>query len=64
MSDGLELDASAPTEEQIEELEEKLESAQSEQKNLFLIIFQVCVCDESFYLLLPYKYLSIFDCVF
>ncbi len=30
-----------PTEEQVEKLEEKLESAQGDQKNLFLIIFQV-----------------------
>ena len=30
-----------PTEEQIEKLEEKLEAAQADQKNLFLIIFQV-----------------------
>ena len=29
------------TEEQVERLEERLEAAQSEQKNLFLIIFQV-----------------------
>lgn len=41
VSDGLDLDENAPTEEQIEELEEKLEAAQSDQKNLFLIIFQV-----------------------
>lgn len=30
-----------PTEEQVEKLEEKLEAAQADQKNLFLIIFQV-----------------------
>lgn len=30
-----------PTEETVERMEEKLESAQSDQKNLFLIIFQV-----------------------
>lgn len=30
-----------PLEEQIERLQEKVESAQSEQKNLFLVIFQV-----------------------
>lgn len=30
-----------PTEELIEEMEEKLDQAQSELKNLFLIIFQV-----------------------
>lgn len=30
----------APTEEMIERMEERLESAQSDQKNLFLIIFQ------------------------
>merc|ERR1711970_1115626 len=29
-----------PTEEQVEKLEDKLESAQADQKNLFLIIFQ------------------------
>jgi hypothetical protein len=37
-----------PTEEQIERMEEKLEEAQSEQKNLYLIVFQVfpslCFC--------------------
>ena len=32
-----------PTEEHVEKLEEKLEAAQADQKNLFLIIFQVCV---------------------
>ena len=35
------LEEDTPTEEMIERMEEKLESAQSEQKNLFLIIFQV-----------------------
>lgn len=30
-----------PSEEDIERMEEKLEAAQSDQKNLFLIIFQV-----------------------
>ena len=30
-----------PSEEQVEKLEEKLEAAQADQKNLFLIIFQV-----------------------
>ena len=30
-----------PTEEHVEKLEEKLEAAQADQKNLFLIIFQV-----------------------
>ena len=30
-----------PTEEQVEKLEERLEAAQADQKNLFLIIFQV-----------------------
>ena len=30
-----------PTEEEIERMEEKLEAAQADQKNLFLIIFQV-----------------------
>ena len=29
-----------PTEEEVEKLEEKLEAAQADQKNLFLIIFQ------------------------
>lgn len=32
-----------PTEEEIEKMEEKLETAQADQKNLFLIIFQVCL---------------------
>ena len=32
-----------PTEEHVEKLEEKLEAAQADQKNLFLIIFQVCI---------------------
>jgi hypothetical protein len=35
------VDEDTPTEEMIERMEEKLQSAQSEQKNLFLIIFQV-----------------------
>ena len=35
-------DDETPTEEMIERMEERLESAQSEQKNLFLIVFQVC----------------------
>lgn len=30
-----------PTEAQVESMEEKLEAAQADQKNLFLIIFQV-----------------------
>lgn len=30
-----------PTEEEIERMEERLETAQADQKNLFLIIFQV-----------------------
>ncbi|ELT97533.1 hypothetical protein CAPTEDRAFT_202900 [Capitella teleta] len=40
--DGLDEDNDddVPSEEQIERMEEKLEEAQSEQKNLFLIIFQ------------------------
>ena len=42
-SDGLEVDEDVPSDEQIESMEEKLETAQSDQKNLFLIIFQVCV---------------------
>ena len=40
-SDGLDVDDDVPTEEEIERLEEELENAQSDQKNLFLIIFQV-----------------------
>ena len=42
--DGLdteERDEDVPTEEQIERMEERLEEAQGQQKNLFLIIFQV-----------------------
>lgn len=31
------------TEEMVERMEEKLEMAQADQKNLFLIVFQVCV---------------------
>ncbi len=41
--DGFDLeeqDEDVPTEEMIERMEDKLESAQSEQKNLFLVIFQ------------------------
>ena len=34
-------DREIPTEEAIERMEERLETAQKEQKNLFLIIFQV-----------------------
>lgn len=34
--------ADKPTEEMVERMEEKLEAAQADQKNLFLIIFQVC----------------------
>lgn len=34
-------DEEVQLEEQIEKLQEKVESAQSEQKNLFLVIFQV-----------------------
>lgn len=43
LRDGLEEENpdSVPSEEQIERMEERLEEAQSEQKNLFLIIFQV-----------------------
>lgn len=36
-------DEEGQLEEQIERLQEKVESAQSEQKNLFLVIFQVFV---------------------
>ena len=32
-----------PSEEAVERMEEKLEAAQADQKNLFLIIFQVSV---------------------
>lgn len=35
-----ELKGEKPTEEHVERLEEKLEAAQADQKNLFLIIFQ------------------------
>jgi len=31
------------TEEMVERMEEKLEMAQADQKNLFLIVFQVCL---------------------
>lgn len=41
VNDGLEPQEDAPTEDDIEQLEDKLENARSEQKNLFLIIFQV-----------------------
>ena len=34
-------DAEQPTEEMVERMEERLEAAQADQKNLFLIIFQV-----------------------
>lgn len=37
-------DEEGQLEEQIERLQEKVESAQSEQKNLFLVIFQVLMC--------------------
>ena len=37
-----------PTEEHVEKLEEKLEAAQADQKNLFLIIFQVEYNEKSF----------------
>lgn len=43
VSDGLDIDDDVPTEETIENCEERLEAAQSDQKNLFLIIFQVLV---------------------
>ena len=46
-------DEEVPTEEQIERMEEKLESAQSEQKNLFLIIFQLNVDLCYFFVLSP-----------
>ena len=44
MRDGLDFDIrdeDVPTEEMIERMEEKLETVQGEQKNLFLIVFQV-----------------------
>lgn len=41
-------DEEGQLEEQIERLQEKVESAQSEQKNLFLVIFQVFVFIFSF----------------
>ena len=44
LRDGFDVDLEEedlPTEEMIERMEERLETAQSEQKNLFLIIFQV-----------------------
>lgn len=34
-------DGQQPTEEMVERMEERLEAAQADQKNLFLIIFQV-----------------------
>lgn len=40
-------DEDGQLEEQIERLQEKVESAQSEQKNLFLVIFQVKCLDTS-----------------
>ncbi|XP_070542802.1 LOW QUALITY PROTEIN: nuclear cap-binding protein subunit 1-A-like [Ptychodera flava] len=39
-SDSEDSDTDMPSEEQVERLQERLETAQSEQKNLFLIIFQ------------------------
>lgn len=44
-------DEEGQLEEQIERLQEKVESAQSEQKNLFLVIFQVKA--GLFFLLVP-----------
>lgn len=43
-ADGMEIfsDEEVPTEDMIERMEERLETATSQQKNLFLIIFQVC----------------------
>jgi hypothetical protein len=41
---GVQGDGRKPTEEEVEKLEEKLEAAQADQKNLFLIIFQVNIC--------------------
>lgn len=41
MEKNSEEDEEGQLEEQIERLQEKVESAQSEQKNLFLVIFQV-----------------------
>ena len=34
-------DGEQPTEEMVERMEERLEAAQADQKNLFLIVFQV-----------------------
>lgn len=42
-------DEEGQLEEQIERLQEKVESAQSEQKNLFLVIFQVQTADSVTY---------------
>lgn len=42
-------DEEGQLEEQIERLQEKVESAQSEQKNLFLVIFQVRTADSVTY---------------
>ena len=47
-SSSLAPDAEKPTEEQVERLEERLEAAQADQKNLFLIIFQVKFVDVVF----------------
>lgn len=41
-------DEEVPSEEMIERLEEKLEAATSQQKNLFLIIFQVSLILSAF----------------
>jgi hypothetical protein len=45
-ADGMEVVSieEVPTEEMIERMEERLELATSQQKNLFLIIFQVDYC--------------------
>lgn len=49
-ADGMEIfsDEEVPSEEMIERLEEKLEAATSQQKNLFLIIFQVSLILSAF----------------
>ena len=46
-----------PTEEQVEKLEEKLEAAQGDQKNLFLIIFQVSskISTQTFFEMVGFK---------
>lgn len=52
-------DEEGQLEEQIEKLQEKVESAQSEQKNLFLVIFQVRV---HYFACSRHKCLLVFSC--